>query len=104
MRPLAAAASSTSGADPWAESITGADIVYEHDALAPELLYHQAVVHDLVVAVDRRLEDAHHPRERLDSHLDPGAEASRLGEQDELDVAGLRLDELLSSRCHGRPG
>ena len=79
------------------------DIVDEHDALAPEFLDDQAVVHDLVVAVDGRLEDADHPRERLDGHLNPGTEASRLREQDELDVAGLP-ERLLSSRRHGRPG
>ena len=80
------------------------DVVDEHDALAPELLDDQAVVDDLVVAVDGRLEDADHPCERLDGHLDAGTEASRLREQDEVDAAGLRLARLLSSRCHGRPG
>jgi len=46
--------------------------------LAPEFLDDEPVVNNLVVAVDGRLEDAHHPRERLDGHLDPGTEASRL--------------------------
>ena len=87
------AAASTSGAEPCAESMSGApggtsvDVVDEDHALAAELLDDEAVVDDLVVAVDGRLEDADHPGERLDRHLDAGAEAPRLGEQDVLDPA-----------------
>ena len=55
------------------------DVVDEDHAECGEALHHHAVVDDLVVAVDRRLEDAHHPGERLDRHLHSGAEASRLG-------------------------
>ena len=62
-----------------------ADVVDEDDALVDvNSLDDQAVVDDLVVAVDGRLEDPHHPGEGLDRHLDTGAEAPRLGEQDFL--------------------
>ena len=57
------------------------DVVDEHDALLAEALDHEPVVDDLVVAVHGRLERPHHPGERLDRHLDPGAEAPRLGEE-----------------------
>jgi hypothetical protein len=80
------------------------DVIDEHDALTPEFLDDKAVVHDLVVAVDRRLEHAHHPRERLDGHLHTRAEAARLREENELDVARLWFARLLSGRCHSRPG
>ena len=60
------------------------DVVDEDHALLPEPLDDEPVVHDLVVAVHGRLEGAHHPRQRLDRHLDAGAEAARLGEQDRL--------------------
>ena len=77
----------TSGAEPWAESMSGAparhfvDVVDEDHALLAEPLDDEPVVDDLVVAVHGRLERAHHPRERLDRHLDAGAEAPRLGER-----------------------
>ena len=57
------------------------NVVDEHDALLAEALDHEPVVDDLVVAVHGRLERPHHPGERLDRHLDPGAEAARLGQQ-----------------------
>ena len=38
-----------------------------------------------MVAVHRRLEGSDHPRQRLDRHLDPGAEAPRRGEQHAVD-------------------
>ena len=57
------------------------DVVDEHHALALEALDDQAVVDDLVVAVDGRLERADHPHQRLDGHLDAGAEPSRLGQE-----------------------
>ena len=72
----------TSGAEPWAESISGragghvVDVVHEDHAQLLEALDDEPVVDDLVVAVDGRLEDAHHPRQRLDRHLDAGAEAA----------------------------
>ena len=61
------------------------DVVDEDHAEAAEPVDHEAVVDDLVVAVDGRLEDPDHPRERLDRHLDPGTEAARLGEQHAFD-------------------
>jgi hypothetical protein len=42
-------------------------------------------VDDLVVAVHGRLEDAHHPRQRLDRHLDAGAVTAGLGQENFLD-------------------
>ena len=80
----------------WRRGRDLVDIIDEHDALAPELLDDQAVVDNLVVAVDRRLEDANHPCERLDCHLNASTEASRFREQDEVYAAGLRLATLLS--------
>src|SRR5579875_3332227 len=62
------------------------DVVDEDHPLPGELLDDEAVVDDLVVAVDGGLEDADHPGERLDRHLDAGAEAARLGEQDAVDL------------------
>ena len=67
------------------------DVVDEHHALGLEALDDQAVVDDLVVAVHGRLERADHPRQRLDGHLDAGAEAPRLGQEHLFD-------------CHCRPG
>ena len=46
----------------------------------------ELVVDDLVVAVHGRLEGAHHPRQRLDRHLDAGAEPAGLGQQHPVDV------------------
>ena len=43
-----------------------------------EPLDDELVVDDLVVAVHGRLEGPHHPRQRLDRHLDAGAEAAGL--------------------------
>ena len=44
-------------------------------------------MHDLVVAVHRRLEGPHHPGQGLDGHLDAGAEAAGSGEQHLVDAA-----------------
>ena len=51
---------------------------------------------DLVVAVDGRLEDPHHPRQGLDRHLDPSAETARLGEQHAVDFHGAQASEAAS--------
>ncbi len=64
-------------------------VVDEDHALFAEPLDHEPVVHDLVVAVDGRLERSHHPGECLDRHLDAGAKASRFGEQHLLDRAAV---------------
>ena len=61
------------------------DVVDEDHALLAEPLDDEPVVHDLVVAVHGRLERAHHPRERLDRHLDARAEAAGFGEEHLLD-------------------
>ena len=50
------------------------DVVDEDHALGAELVDHVPVVDDLVVAVDRRLEDPDHPGQGLDGLLHPGAE------------------------------
>ena len=70
------------------------DVVDEHDAEPAEPVDHELVVDDLVVAVDGRVEDAHHPRERLDGHLHAGAEAPWGREQHFLDPHDLRLTTL----------
>ena len=50
-----------------------------------EALDDELVVDDLVVAVHGRLEGPHHPGQRLDRHLDAGAEPPRRGEQHLVD-------------------
>ncbi len=64
---------------------TSRDVVDEHHPLALEAIDDEPVVHDLVVAVDRRFEAPDHPGQRLDRHLDTGAEAPRLGEEHAID-------------------
>ena len=60
-------------------------VVDEDDALVAEALDHMPVVDDLVVAVDRRLEDPHHPGQGLDRLLDAGAEPPGLGQHHSVD-------------------
>lgn len=67
------------------------DVVDEPHAELAESVDDPAVVHDLVVAVHGRLEGSDHPRERLDGHLDPGAEPARRGEQYPIDIHGGRV-------------
>jgi hypothetical protein len=89
------------------ERRTGGNITHvvdEDNALATELLYHQAIVHDLVVAVNGGLEDTDHPRESLDGHLHARTEAAGLREEHQLDVAALSGRKGFLSRTHGRPG
>ena len=74
------------------------DIVDEHDTKAFEALDHQLVVNDLVVAVHRRVEGAHHPGERLDGHLHAGAEAAGRGEEHSVD--GHRDSSLRVVECN----
>jgi len=66
------------------DAIDRVESVAEVDAL-PQATADQPVVHDLVVAVHGRLEGPHHPRQRLDRHLDAGAEPPGRGEQDLVD-------------------
>jgi hypothetical protein len=68
-----------------------AHVVDEDDALAAELVDHQSVMDDLVIAVDGGLEDTHHPRESLDRHFHARAKAAGLGKKDYFDVPGHRL-------------
>ena len=68
---------------------------------APEPVDDEPVVDDLVVAVHRRLEDAHHPGQRLDRHLDAGAEPPRFGEQHLLRPASTA--QGYSAGDSGRP-
>ena len=73
---------------------------------ALEALDDQLVVDDLVVAVHGRLEGPHHPRQRLDRHLDAGAEAAGLGEQHPVDVHAAEATDRAprSTGCvAGRP-
>ena len=84
----ARAASMTSGGEPWALSMTGApggtvvDVVDEDDAEGLEVLDDELVVNDLVVAVDRRLEDPRHPVECLNGLFDAGAKPPGCCEDD----------------------
>jgi hypothetical protein len=48
-------------------------------------------MHDLVVAVDRSIEDPGHPGQSLDGHFHSGAESSRLSEQDTFNGHGLMV-------------
>ena len=75
------------------------DVVDEHHALLAEALDHEPVVDDLVVAVHGRLEGPHHPGERLDRHLDAGAEAARLGEQHGLDGPAGGRSHAIEASC-----
>ena len=61
------------------------DVVDEHHAEVAEAVDHQLVVDDLVVAVHGRLEGPHHPGQRLDGHLHPGAEPAGGGEEHLVD-------------------
>ena len=64
----------------------GVDVVDEDHALVAEPVDHELVVHDLVVAVDGRVERLHHPRQRLDRHLDARTEPAGLGEEHAFDT------------------
>ena len=61
------------------------DVVDEDHALLAEAIDDEPVVDDLVVAVHRRVERAHHPGQRLDRHLHPGAKATGFGQEHLLD-------------------
>ena len=80
-------------------------MIDEDDAEVLEPLDDPLVVDDLVVAVHRRVEGAHHPGQCLDGHLDPGAESSGCGQQHPLDT-GIALPVLVSGRrrLHGGGG
>ena len=80
-------------------------VVDEHHALGDELVDHVPVVDDLVVAVDGRLEDTHHPGQGLDGLLHPGAEAAGLGQEDSVDRHGVQATGARAAgRRAGDPG
>src|SRR5207248_6447228 len=62
----------------------------EDHAEVAEAIDDQPVVHDLVVAVHRRVEDAHHPGQSLDGHLHARTEAPGRGQEDPLDLHVLQ--------------
>ena len=76
------------------------NVVDKHHALGFKLLDNELVVHDLVVAVHRSREAAHHEGQRLDSHLDASAKTTRLGEQHSINIHPCRLPER-SKLAHG---
>ena len=57
-------------------------VLDEHRALAPQVLDHELVVHDLVPHVDRRAVQRERALDDLDGAVDAGAEAAGIGEQD----------------------
>ena len=59
-------------------------VIDEDDALVTEALDHMPVVDDLVIAVDGRLKDPHHPGQGFDRLLDAGAEPPGLGQHDSV--------------------
>ena len=75
-------------------------VVDEDDALLAEPLDHMPVVHDLVVAVDRRLEDPDHPGQGLDRLFDAGTEPPWLGQHHSIhsghkvQVTGSNLEPM----------
>jgi len=69
----------------------GLDVIDEDDSEAFEAVDDEPIVDDLVVAVDGRIEGPDHPGQRLDRHLDPGAEATGLGQEYAFDRHGRRV-------------
>ena len=84
--PRALASARTAGETPCAEKITTApgghvaQVVGEDRALAPQVLDHVAVVHDLVAHPDGRAVDLERHVDDVDGAVDAGAEAARRGE------------------------
>ena len=74
----------------------GGHVVDEDHPLVAEALDDVAVVHDLVVAVHRRLEDPDHPGQGLDRLLDAGAEPPRLGQHHSVD-SGHKVQDIGSN-------
>src|SRR5437660_92863 len=62
-----------------------ADVVHKHDSALTETLNNRPIVHDLVVHIQRSAEQVQGPVEALDRHIDAGAKASRIGENDSHD-------------------
>jgi hypothetical protein len=53
------------------------DVINEHHAQGLEVVHHEAIVDDFVVAKDRWFEDADHPVRGLDGLFHSGAGAAR---------------------------
>ena len=66
-----------------------AHVVDEDHPLLAEGIHHNPVVHDLVVAVDGRVEDPDHPGQGLDGLLHAGTEPSGRGQQHTVDLGHL---------------
>ena len=73
------------------------DVVDEHHPEVLEPVDDELVVHDLVVAVHRRFEGPDHPGQRLDGHLDAGAEAPGRGEEHGVDGHGTEATDSVGS-------
>ena len=70
--------------------------INEHNPQSPKTIYHQAVMNNFVIAVDRRIERPHHPSKSFDRHFDPSTKPPRRSQQNllnahETEVTGLRL-------------
>ena len=72
-----------------------ADVINEDDALGLKLVDDKAIVHNLVVAVNRCGEDAYHPRKGLNGLFHASAETSRFSEDDSFDVHKPTLSATL---------
>jgi hypothetical protein len=57
------------------------DGVNEYDTLGDESVDNNFVMNNLVVAVHGLVKGSHHPRERLDGHLNASAESSWRGKE-----------------------
>ena len=65
-------------------------VIDENHADGLKVLHDEAIVDNLVVAVNRGLEDSRHPVEGLDGLFDASAKASRGGEYDSVNVHSLQ--------------
>ena len=76
----------------------------EHDAAPLEALDDVLVVDDLVIDVERGTEEVERPLQALDRHVDAGAEAAGIG-QDDLHRKGTsRPGPRLTQRVYAIPG
>ena len=81
------------------------DVVHEHHAHLAKAVHYRLVVHDLVIAVHRRLVHTHHPGQGLDGHLDPGAESPGSHQQHTVHVHRARVSgPLTNSDLYSRWG
>ena len=61
----------------------------EHGPLIAETLHDMAIMHDLVVDVDRRAVELDRAVERVDRHIDAGTKTARAGQQDFHAISSL---------------